>query len=293
MTMQGLSVLRDSLRIARQARSLAAAPPSPIPGREVARNYTRLKLKQSMHTRMGRSVSSPEQVMGYQVHYADFDTLVCLFEELYVDEDYFARLDVQGRPPVIVDCGSNIGMSILYFKTLYPNAVIVGFEPFREAYDLLRANVEANGLRDVTVHCKAVGANDAGVDLFFDPDKTGSLRMSTVPERIAGGVRPVESVALSTYLPERVDLLKMDIEGAEHDVVEELEQSGALARIGAMAIEYHHHIRPDEDRLSDMLGILERAGFGYQLWGKLPRGRRNRDFQDLHIFAYRKTAAPK
>jgi len=58
-----------------------------------------------------------------------------------------------------------------------------------------------------------------------------------------------------------------------------------------MAIEYHHHIVKDEDMLSVLLSTLEHAGFGYQLGGALPRPFERNQFQDVLIYAYRKTAS--
>lgn len=82
--------------------------------------------------------------------------------------------------------------------------------------------------------------------------------------------------------------MKLDIEGAEADVLRELADSGRIRRIEQMAIEYHHHIIAGEDRLASTLSLLERCGFGYGLGAKLARPFERGRFQDIMIYAYRK-----
>ena len=57
----------------------------------------------------------------------------------------------------------------------------------------------------------------------------------------------------------------MDIEGSEQVVLNELEASGALQRVKRIHLEYHHHICHTLDTMSDVLALLERNGFGYQI----------------------------
>ena len=91
-----------------------------------------------------------------------------------------------------------------------------------------------------------------------------------------------------------VDFLKVDVEGAEQIVIEDMERAGKLESIARMAVEYHHHVDPDDDALGGMLDALERSGFGYQLEARLDRspGSRTRHFQNLLVHAYRKDPWP-
>src|ERR1044071_4816990 len=54
-------------------------------------------------------------------------SFVAGYEEIFKRENY--KVDFATNDPFIIDCGSNIGLSIIYFKTRYPNAKIIGFEP--------------------------------------------------------------------------------------------------------------------------------------------------------------------
>ncbi len=112
--------------------------------------------------------------------------------------------------------------------------------------------------------------------------------MSLYQERLPRQEAEVAVTKLSQYINEPVDLLKMDIEGAETAVLNDLQKSEKLSLINKMIIEYHHHLEEDEDNLSSFLGTLESAGFGYQLQSKLSRPLQSKIYQDILIYAYRK-----
>jgi hypothetical protein len=100
----------------------------------------------------------------------------------------------------------------------------------------------------------------------------------------------VNAVRLSEWITGPVDLLKLDIEGAEVAVIRDLEASGKLKFVRNMVIEYHHHIDKEKNCLAEFLGCIERNGFGYQLRASTPTGFRSRAFQDVLIYAYANAA---
>jgi hypothetical protein len=106
--------------------------------------------------------------------------------------------------------------------------------------------------------------------------------------RVDGPARKVRAARLSSYITKPVDLLKIDIEGAETEVISELHIAGKLKFIKQAIVEYHHHIDKDSDSLSVMLGILEAAGFGYQIGAALPEPFKAGQFQDVIVHAYNK-----
>jgi len=229
-------------------------------------------------------------VLDYRVATYSLWYLQYLYEEIFIFLRYLFR--AERDDPYIIDCGSNIGMSILFFKTLYPEATVVGFEPAEHAYSLLEENVAANELDGVSVNRLAVGREEAEVDFYLDPDNPASLVMSTVPMRMGKERCKVRQVQLSKYVNREVDFLKLDVEGAESAVLEELIESGRIAAIDQMVVEYHHHIERGEDEFGAFLRQLEARGFGYQIAGVCPpavQQERGHDFQDVHIYAYRKS----
>jgi Methyltransferase FkbM domain len=86
-----------------------------------------------------------------------------------------------------------------------------------------------------------------------------------------------------------VELLKMDIEGAETEVIEELAESGKLKFIKQMILEYHHHLNPEEDHLCRVLCALERSGFGYQISSMSAAPFVPKLVQPMLIYAYQRS----
>jgi FkbM family methyltransferase len=89
---------------------------------------------------------------------------------IFFEETYFFR--AASPEPVILDCGSNIGMSVLYFKMLYPAARIIAPAAFAK----LRDNVARNSLTGVTLHNCALSDEEGEPESYRDDER--SLRMS-------------------------------------------------------------------------------------------------------------------
>lgn len=180
-------------------------------------------------------------------------------------KDVFRRriyhFDCPRRDPRILDCGSNIGVTLLYFRMVYPKARITAFEPDPAVLEYLRENLEANGVRGVEVVPAAVAARAGSATLLADA-KYASTLSEYAPGNEAAESKPVavSCVRLRDYLGEPIDFLKMNIEGAETEVLEDC--GDALRSVRAMAVEYHH--LPGRPRtLHRVLGLLEAQGFDY------------------------------
>jgi FkbM family methyltransferase len=208
-----------------------------------------------------------------------------LYEEIFTAHVYEAG--ALAPAPLIVDCGANVGLATAWFTARYRGCTVLAFEPEPEALAVLRANVAANAWRHVTVVGAAVAGTTGNLTLYVDPDRPAPPRASLLVERMCGPRIDVPGVRLSDYVPADgvVDLLKMDIEGAEAAVVAELADTGRLTRIRRITMEFHHNV-PSAGRLSETLQTLERAGFSYTI-----RARRHTDtttgFQNIMIYAGR------
>jgi FkbM family methyltransferase len=254
--------------------------------------YSRLKLEELVSSLRRRDGMKRTRILDMHVSFFDHYWLVEMFEEIFVRKHYY--FESSNPRPVIVDVGSNIGLAILFFKRLYPASTVVGFEPDPDAFAALERNIAENRLAGVRVLNEAVHGGSDRVYLYGDPGTPGSPQMSTRSDRVGGRKRPVRATRLSDHITGAVDFLKIDVEGAEQTVVHELERAGKLASISQIAVEYHHHVDPDEDALGRMLAALERSGFGYQLEARLDRspGSRTRHFQNVLVHAYRKGVRP-
>lgn len=226
-------------------------------------------------------------IVGKKIKFNYFNTLRGLFKEIFINQCYW--FTTAQKAPVIIDCGSHFGQSVIYFKMMYPEAKIICFEPDDHTFSILKDNIESNGIQDVELHKIAVSDYDGEINFYNIEDNQSSIVMSTVKERVPNGTKnTVETKRLSTFINGTIDFLKMDIEGAELTVLKELIKSSKLQYVKQMVIEYHHHIKEHDDNFSHTLELLEDAGFGYQIEADFLKPRRQVHFQDILIYAYNK-----
>ncbi|MFA6262918.1 MAG: FkbM family methyltransferase [Candidatus Babeliales bacterium] len=211
-----------------------------------------------------------EHILGYNVHFYDYVDFRYLFAEVFGNEEYY--FTAKTKNPFIIDCGANIGMATLYFKMLYPDAQILAFEPSRLCFDVLQKNITTNNLSTVTAINKALSNYKGKATLLDASCGKGNLCATMLfdkAEQRASYLMPIECDLLSTYITKPVDLLKLDIEGGERAVFEDLDRNGKFPLIKEMVLEYHHHIPAEReiDALGTFLATLERYNFGYQIMG--------------------------
>lgn len=173
----------------------------------------------------------------------------------------------QGKVTLIIDAGSNIGLSVLYFRWRQPQARILCFEPNPEAFALLKNNIENNSITGIEMYPYALGGEGGVVDLFTGSTMEADNSATTFSAKNSEGspsksVR-VEMRQLSGFVTEPVDFLKLDIEGGEGVVLEELERSNKLALVARMAIEFHIYENRESYPLGKFLSILDRNNFRY------------------------------
>ncbi|WP_419189814.1 FkbM family methyltransferase [Stieleria marina] len=170
-----------------------------------------------------------------------------------------------GDRPLIVDCGANIGVSVLEWKTRWPQAEIICFEPDPFAFEILQANVDENDIAGIECINAAVSNCDDTVDFFGDLSPTADARGNSLEaawaDREGSSQTSVRCTKLSPYLTDRdVSFLKLDIEGAEQRVIEEI--AGCLDRVQALYVEVHE---TDESLAVNSLASIEKtllaAGF--------------------------------
>jgi FkbM family methyltransferase len=152
-------------------------------------------------------------------------------------------------------------MASLFFKLLFPFSRIRCFEPDPCTFLLLEKNVSANHLADMTRHNVVLRDEDSCIPFYTDPATPGSLLMSTKSDRQSRQAVSVPARRLSAYIREEVDLLKLDIEGAETRVLQELSTRKTLPCVKRLIIEYHHRIAGDRSQMSSLLSLLEQNRF--------------------------------
>ena len=105
----------------------------------------------------------------YQLGKAFYRTYKELFEKKIYD------FDATSNSPLIIDCGANIGLSLLFFSKRYPTARIIAFEPDVTILPYLRANIASQLLDNVVLHEKAVWTEETTLEFFTDAGMGGRI----------------------------------------------------------------------------------------------------------------------
>jgi FkbM family methyltransferase len=190
---------------------------------------------------------------GYRIMYQRPYEVLHTYKELFEKEIY--RFSTSAGNPLIIDCGANIGLSVLYFKTLYPNAEVIAFEPDGGNFVFLEKNISNNNLSNVRLHNAAVWVHNDTIQFA----SSGSEASHIAAEAAAGSIS-VKAFRLADLLQQHqaVAFLKIDIEGAEEDVLKDC--AGVLNRVENLFLEYHGKTN-ETQKLNTILGIIQNAGF--------------------------------
>jgi FkbM family methyltransferase len=170
---------------------------------------------------------------------ADNDADVGIIGEVFGEHVY----DLPGtpEPSVIVDLGGHIGASVLYFSMRYPGARIIAVEPDPGNFKKLRTNV--GGLSQLTAINAAV-SDVGGTVTLYSAGGLDSWKSSTRGAATPWS-HPIEVTAftldqiLANAGVTAVDLLKIDIEGAEYEVLKSFD---GLSQVQTIAGEVHPHL---------------------------------------------------
>ena len=224
--------------------------------------------------------------LSYSFDVPDLPSFVWQFKELFVDGLY--KFETHSKEAIIYDCGANIGMSCLYFKKLYPNAKIKAFEADPKIAKVLENNLAKNGvLNGIEIINSAVWIDEKGIEFSSEGADGGSIYGNENKIKMS-------SIRLKEFLKkeEKVDMLKIDIEGAEYEVLKDCKDS--LYNVDNLFVEYHSWNKT-EQKLSEILEIFEKNGFRYYIESLTKRKnpfinkgeKENMDLQ-LNIFCVRR-----
>jgi FkbM family methyltransferase len=179
------------------------------------------------------------------------------YQEIFVGEIY--RFTSPRSRPTIIDCGANIGTSVVYFRSLYPDCRITAVEADPEIFAVLGSNLETQGVSDVTLLNRAVSHLDEPVRFHVEGADAGRIH----PLSTSGRSVTVETVKLDDliegFLDGPVDFLKIDVEGAETEAICSAKR---LDRVDNLFVEYHS-FRDAPQNLHRLLAALTDQGFRY------------------------------
>jgi FkbM family methyltransferase len=207
-----------------------------------------------------RSVLSNETTLllnGVRYHIGLSGRESFVFREIYLDHIYERLADFVSQPGwTVFDLGANIG--IFSVQQALRGTRVYAFEPNPACHARLSKTITENALSSrVSLFNCAVGAGQGTAILQVGRSTLGgTIRADLLGAR--GSALPVRVTSLDRIVPPlgiaRIDLLKMDVEGAEVDVLVGAQRT--LALVNRIVLEYH-----SEELLEALHGILSEHGF--------------------------------
>jgi FkbM family methyltransferase len=183
-------------------------------------------------------------------------TDVSVLSEIVVSKGYDALVrHPRGQPKLIVDLGANIGLVDRWFLTQYPGAEVIAVEPEPTNLATLRVNVAGLPVKVVPA---AIGLTERTVRLHTDAGEHG---FTMVGEPAAGKAYvevPVVTMASILGDAETIDLLKVDIEGAEEELFSEC--SGWIGKVKMLLVECHGHYK-----IEQLVADMKRGGADFRV----------------------------
>jgi FkbM family methyltransferase len=203
-------------------------------------------------------MSQTLKIDKFTVHYHNKEELLEIKKEIFAQHTYY--FETINPKPLIIDAGAHIGMTTLYFKKQFPGAEVIAIEPNTINFKLLEENIWENHLDDVTTIRAALTSYGDEAEFFVD-EKQSWLSTASLVSGAWNGEQStqrqvVPAVQLSSLITRHVDLLKLDIEGAEQEVLMEAREQ--LPLVKKILMEFHPHANQS---LEEIEKLLKDAGF--------------------------------
>ena len=199
---------------------------------------------------------------GYWLHHNNAAVAESMVRQI---EDFPSFFTPSDDRPLIIDCGSNIGVSVLEWKSRWPTCQVICFEPDPNAFRILDHNLAKNDVPSVRCINAAVLDHEDGTDFYGDLSASGDARGNSVDpdwaKRDGSQSTHVHSTRLGRHIAGRhVSFLKLDIEGAEQRVLMDIADD--LPRIDAIYVEVHEtDASIDRNSAAAIKALLQSAGF--------------------------------
>ncbi len=217
----------------------------------------------------GKTLSlKPRFLLRTKVLLREVGSDILTFNEVIKDQVYKDVLSQLPQCETMVDLGANIGLASLYFAASYPNCRILAVEPNRSSYELLSTNL---GEQIASGRCRILNAavwsseTSLAPDSSVEPDHYSAFATREAcaeSDENDGmlGLPIIKILADSGF--QRIDLLKVDIEGAEIELFKG--NLDWLRQVSAIAIEFHANSRQvcNFDEIAGRYGfrIIDRGG---------------------------------
>ena len=192
-----------------------------------------------------------------------------VFSEIFTEHEYkiLEEVIVCAKSPII-DIGAHVGMFSIFCAVLNPTMQVFAYEPDEDNFAAMKENLKLNNVRNVSMKNVAVGAKMGERILYISKDSHNhSLLGAEAAGDFSGAEKNVQAVTLERILQQNrlasVSLVKMDCEGAEFEILENL-SAEAFAVVENFYVECHRYSYDmNPVKLRD---IFKKNGFKVETW---------------------------
>ncbi|WP_411273214.1 FkbM family methyltransferase [Daejeonella sp.] len=234
-------------------------------------NVRNVNLELAVISREPRFKSGTTNILGKPFKYHDGLSFTSTYKEIFQTHIYEFVASENSR--TILDCGANMGLSVVYFAQNYPSHQIIAFEPDPEIFAILQENVMTFGFSNVSLYNNAVWNREETLTFFTDKGMGGRVKNSYTSQHPSY----IDAIRLRDYINTDIDFLKLDIEGAEDTVIRDC--ADLLFDVKNIFFEYHNDVSIFQT-LHELLQIIKEQGFHYYLKESYTR---NRPFIDTEL----------
>lgn len=179
-----------------------------------------------------------------------------VFKQIFFDEVYNFFPD-QFEAKTIIDAGANVGYSSIWFKQMFSKSRILAIEPEEENSKILSENI--SGIPGITALENALWFEQTSLKISNPASDSWGFRLNTADSSSGNRIETVTIPDLiSKYSIEQIDLLKIDIEGAEYELFRYGAESW-LPFVKMIMVEVHDQIKEGCSQMID--GVVMPLGF--------------------------------
>ncbi|MGZ4068537.1 MAG: FkbM family methyltransferase [Bacteroidia bacterium] len=214
---------------------------------------------------------SPKRFPSLRFFFQGYDNII-VADEIFRDGVY--DIDINSSLTVF-DVGANIGLATTFFATRPFVNRVISFEPFPGTFKSAVKNIRLNNLENVELLNIGLAGEDKVVNVpMGDSGFLGASTTDFVLEEqkklfsLSGNLVPLELKQASTLIRSKMDilkdehyLLKLDCEGAEYEIIEDLSKANMLDRFAVIIIEWH------SKGAEPIIPYLKNAGFSILKFG--------------------------
>ncbi len=204
-----------------------------------------------------------------------------VFNEIFNERGYRILDDIIKRASVpIIDIGAHIGMFSAYAAALNDTVRIFAYEPDEQNYQAMKVNLKLNRFKNVVTKNLAIGLAEGKRVFYLNKDshnhslfEINDIGIREFEDSVVGQKEVLVTTLARIFEQQRlekVSLIKLDSEGAEFEILENLD-SAIFDKIGAFYVEYHVY-KPEMDP-NRLKNILMKHGFKVEMRGLFYQGK--------------------